>query len=72
MPTPELWTTEQAAEHLRILPKSASGLFSRRGIKRAGEARHPESGRIVALWSADDIRALAISRRPGARNDLTS
>ncbi|WP_329217376.1 hypothetical protein [Streptomyces microflavus] len=69
-PAPELWTTEQAANRLGILPKSASGLLSRRGIKRAGETRHPVSGRTVALWYADDIRGLVNSRRPGARNDL--
>ncbi|MEU0354925.1 hypothetical protein [Streptomyces cyaneofuscatus] len=69
-PAPELWTTEEAANHLGILPKSASGLLSRRGIKRADEARHPESGRTVALWHADDIRNLRTSRRPGTRTDL--
>ncbi|MFD3955890.1 MULTISPECIES: hypothetical protein [Streptomyces] len=69
--TSELWTTEQSAKHLGIRPKSASSLLSRRGIKRAGETRHPVSGRIVALWHADDIRSLAASRRPGTRNDLT-
>ncbi|MFI2354722.1 hypothetical protein ACH5AG_08545 [Streptomyces anulatus] len=70
--TPELWTTEEAAEHLGIKPKSASGLLSRRGIKRAGETRHPTSGRAVALWQADEVRAVATSRRPGTRNDLTT
>lgn len=70
--TPELWTTEQSADHLGIKPKSASGLLSRRGIKRAGETRHPVSGRTVALWQADEVRAVAISRRPGTRNDLTT
>ncbi|UZI33936.1 hypothetical protein [Streptomyces sp. VB1] len=70
--TPELWTTDEAAEHLGIKPKSASGLLSRRGIKRAGEARHPVSGRTVALWHADEVRAVAASRRPGTRSDLTT
>ncbi|MFE9461661.1 hypothetical protein [Streptomyces californicus] len=68
-PTPELWTTQKAAEHLGIKPKSASGLLSRRGIKRAGEARHPESGRIVALWHAEEVRAVATDRQPGRRTD---
>ncbi|MEG9551684.1 hypothetical protein V5N34_26785 [Streptomyces baarnensis] len=60
----------RASNHLGILPKSASGLLSRRGIKRADETRHPARGRVVALWHADQIRALAVSRRPGTRNDL--
>lgn len=68
-PTPELWTTEQAAEHLGVLPKSASGLLSRRGIKRVDTARHPTSGRTVAMWRADEIRAVAADRRPGRRTD---
>ncbi|MYX14433.1 hypothetical protein GTY67_13605 [Streptomyces sp. SID8374] len=71
-PTPELWTTEKAADHLGIKPKSASGLLSRHGIKRAGETRHPVSGRAVALWHADEVRAVGDSRRPGARTDLTA
>ncbi|MFD8407165.1 hypothetical protein ACFV1G_21070 [Streptomyces anulatus] len=68
-PTPELWTTQEAAEHLGIKPKSASGLLSRRGIKRAGEARHPTSGRAVALWHADEVRVVAADRQPGRRTD---
>lgn len=66
-PTSELWTTQEAAEHLGIKLKSASGLLSRRGIKRAGESRHPESGRIVALWHADEVRNVAADRQPGRR-----
>ncbi|WP_432077788.1 hypothetical protein [Streptomyces sp. YPW6] len=68
-PTPELWTTQESAEHLGIKPKSASGLLSRRGIKRAGEGRDPVSGRIVALFRADEVRALATDRQPGRRTD---
>ncbi|MER7696153.1 hypothetical protein [Streptomyces sp. NPDC096095] len=67
--TPELWTTEEAAEHLGIKPKSATGLLSRRGVKRVDVIRHPVSGRAVARWRADEIRSVAADRRPGRRTD---
>lgn len=68
--TPELWTIEQAAEHLGVQPGSARGLLSRRGIRRATTGDHPVSGRIVALYSADQVRKVAANRRPGRRTDL--
>ncbi|MFY0511790.1 hypothetical protein ACOMD4_15610 [Streptomyces anulatus] len=67
--TSELWTTEEAAEHLGILPKSASGLFSRRGVKRVDTIRDPKSGRAVARFLADEVRAVAADRQPGRRTD---
>ncbi|MEU3220055.1 hypothetical protein [Streptomyces sp. NPDC006971] len=70
MPDDELWTIEQAAEHLGIQPGSARGFLSRRGVRRITTGDHPVSGRIVSLFSADAIRALATDRRPGRRTDL--
>ncbi|WP_435246320.1 hypothetical protein [Streptomyces sp. NRRL F-5630] len=67
--TDELWTVEQAAAHLGIQPGSARGLLSRRKIKRAS-VDESDAGRLRALYRADEIRALAASRRPGARTDL--
>lgn len=67
--TPELWTTEEAANHLGIKPKSASGLLSRRGVQRVDTIRHPVSGRDIARFNADEVRAVAADRRPGRRTD---
>ncbi|WP_097982837.1 hypothetical protein [Streptomyces sp. f150] len=67
--TPELWTTEVCAEYLGIKPKSASGTLSRRGVKRFDTIRHPKSGRAVARFNADEVRALAGDRQPGRRTD---
>ncbi|WP_406501616.1 hypothetical protein OHA04_27780 [Streptomyces sp. NBC_01590] len=67
---PELWTIEQAAEYFGIQPGSARGLLSRRKVRRITTGEHPTSGRIVALFSADEVRAIGSDRRPGRRTDL--
>ncbi|MGP3636212.1 hypothetical protein ACTU45_23115 [Streptomyces sp. 24-1644] len=67
--TTELWTIDQAAHHLGIQPGSARGLLSRRKIQRVDTIRHPESGRPLARYRADEVRALATDRRPGRRTD---
>jgi hypothetical protein len=67
--TTELWTIDQVAEHLGIKPKSASGLLSRRGIRRVDLVDHPVSRRPLARYRADEVRVLAADRRPGRRTD---
>ncbi|MFI9012567.1 hypothetical protein ACIGZI_00875 [Streptomyces griseus] len=67
--TTELWTIDQAAEHLGIKKDSARGLLSRRGVHRVDTIRHPESGRPLARYPADEVRAVATDRRPGRRTD---
>lgn len=67
--TPELWTIDVAADHLGIQEGSARGLLSRRGIERVDTIRHPKSGRALARYPADEVRALAADRRPGRRTD---
>lgn len=68
----ELWTIDQAAEHLGIKPKSASGLLSRRGVRRVDLVDHPVSRRPQARFRADEVRALAVDRHPGRRTDRTA
>ncbi len=67
--TPELWTIDVAAAHLGIQEGSARGLLSRRGVRRVDTIRHPESGRPLARYPADAVRAVADNRRPGRRTD---
>lgn len=67
--TTELWTIDQAAAHLGTQEGSARGLLSRRGIQRVDTIRHPKSGRAVARYLADEVRAVAADRRPGRRTD---
>ncbi|MFD8919477.1 hypothetical protein ACFV0Y_16860 [Streptomyces sp. NPDC059569] len=69
--TSELWTIDICAAHLGIKEPSARGLLSRRGVLRVDTIRHPESGRALARYAADEVRAVAASRRPGRRSDLT-
>ncbi|MEV6854763.1 hypothetical protein AB0M89_13250 [Streptomyces microflavus] len=68
--TTELWTIDQAAAHLKIQKGSARGLLSRRGVERVDTIRHPVSGRDIARFRADEVRAVAASRRPGERTDV--
>ncbi|WP_097964971.1 hypothetical protein [Streptomyces sp. or20] len=67
--TPELWTIDVAAEYLGIQKGSARGLLSRRGVKRVDSIQHPDSGRDIARFRADEVRAVAADRRPGRRTD---
>lgn len=67
----DLWTVEQAADHLGIKPDSARGLFSRRGLRRYDMVDHPVSGRPQARYRASAVRALAEDRQPGRRTDRT-
>ncbi|WP_405413955.1 hypothetical protein [Streptomyces rubiginosohelvolus] len=67
--TPELWTIDVCATHLGIQEGSARGLLSRRGVLRVDTIRHPESGRPLARYPADKVRAVAADRRPGRRTD---
>ncbi|WP_098007784.1 hypothetical protein [Streptomyces sp. sk226] len=68
-PTPELWTIDVCAAHLGIQEGSARGLLSRRGVERVDTIRHPVSGRPLARYPADKVRAVAADRRPGRRTD---
>ncbi|MEU8136089.1 hypothetical protein [Streptodolium elevatio] len=72
MAEPELWTIDQAAEHIGAASTgSARKTLSRWGVTAVGYQRHPESGRPAARYLADDVRA-AHANRPGrgARTDL--
>ncbi|MGW1015616.1 hypothetical protein [Streptomyces niveus] len=69
--TPELWTIDVAAAHLGIKEGSARGLLSRRGVQRVDTIRSV-NGRTLARYPAAEVRAVAASRRPGQRNDLTT
>ncbi|MER5882730.1 hypothetical protein ABT160_02760 [Streptomyces sp. NPDC001941] len=67
---PELWSAEQAGEHLGLTRDAARRQLSRWGIKRAGTGVS-SAGRITALYDAAAVRA-AHQARPGrgARTDL--
>ncbi|MFF6904511.1 hypothetical protein ACFY9Q_01045 [Streptomyces sp. NPDC012389] len=67
--TTELWTIDQVAAHLKIQKGSARGLLSRRGVERVDTIRHPVSGRPLARYPADKVRAVGVDRRPGRRTD---
>ncbi|MFJ9979715.1 hypothetical protein [Streptomyces cyaneofuscatus] len=68
---PELWTIDVCAVHLGIKKESVRGLLSRRGVERVDTIRHPVSGRPLARYPADEVRAVAADRRPGRRTDRT-
>ncbi|WP_432008691.1 hypothetical protein [Streptomyces bacillaris] len=69
MSTPELWTIDICADHLGIKESSARSLLSRRDVERVDTIRHPISGRPLARYPADKVRAVAADRRPGRRTD---
>lgn len=63
-PNPELWTAAEVAEHLGAAsPDSARRTLSRWGV-RAVAYRPGPSGRVVAYYRADEVRA-AHAARPG-------
>ncbi|MEE4491628.1 hypothetical protein [Streptomyces sp. BE230] len=65
-----LWTAAEAADYLGIAPGSVRKQMSRWGIERTDTIRHPDSGRPVARYPADEIRAQHATRPgPGARTD---
>lgn len=71
--TGELWTIDQVADYLGAAsPDSARRTLSRWGVKAVRYEPGP-SGRPMAHWSADAVRA-AKAARPGrgARTDLAS
>ena len=71
MTEPELWTIDQAAEHIGAsTPVSARKTLSRWGVK-AVDYKPVEGGGLRALYRADDIRT-AKAARPGrgARTDI--
>ena len=65
----ELWTIDQAAEHLGVKPSSARGTLSRWGVA-AIEHRQIPGGRVKAYYDAAEVRE-AYANRPGrgARTD---
>lgn len=65
MPAPDLWTINDVAQHIGASSTgSARRTLSRWGIRATQYQPHPESGRIQALYPADQIRATKASR-PG-------
>lgn len=71
MPEDELWTIEQAAEHIgAATPVSARKTLSRWGVKAVGY-KPIDGGGLRAAFRADDVRA-AVANRPGrgTRTDL--
>ena len=70
-PNPELWTADQVADYLGAASTgSARRTLSRWGVRAVRYAPGP-SGRVVAHYRADEVRA-AHAARPGkgARTDL--
>lgn len=67
----ELWSVEQARQHLgAATKKSASRTLSRWGVKAVAYERG-ESGRPEARFDAEQVRAAAANRAGrGARTDL--
>lgn len=69
-PTPELWTRDQIAGYLGIAPGSVRRQMSRWGIERTDTVRHPDSGRPLARYPADQVRDRHADRPgQGARTD---
>ncbi|MFI6854449.1 hypothetical protein [Streptomyces sp. NPDC050416] len=67
---PDLWTIDDVAAYLGILPSSARGALSRMGVRAHSFRPHPQSHRAQALYDPEQIRA-ANAERPGqgARTD---
>jgi len=67
-PNPELWTIDQAAEHIGAgSAASARRALSRWGVRAAEYRPHPVSGRPQALYRAEEVRT-ARAGRPGSGN----
>lgn len=68
---PDLWTIDDVAAHLGILPSSARGALSRMGIRAVRFRPHPTSHRAQALYDPEQVKA-GNAARPGrgARTDI--
>lgn len=71
MPEPELWTIDQAAEHIGAsTPVSARKTLSRWGVK-AATYEPLDGGGLRALYPADKVRAAkAVRPGRGTRTDI--